>query len=153
MSEQTPQTIFSQIDVSNVVSSPQTSDQETLAEKRHSEMMLVLREILAQQRRQSDLLFQMLNFQTAASRQRTQELQKWRQAHPQLSKGCREILSMLEGVQTEYYTRIVEEAEEKGEDMVYSEFLFNEFVDRFGPRLMHLNGLLQLLTQLSSPEP
>ena len=34
------------------------------------------------------------------------------------------------------------------------EFMLNEFVDRFGPRLAHLNGVLQVLAQLgSSPTP
>jgi hypothetical protein len=34
------------------------------------------------------------------------------------------------------------------------EFMLNEFVDRFGPRLAHLNGVLQVLAQLSSaPNP
>jgi hypothetical protein len=34
------------------------------------------------------------------------------------------------------------------------EFMLNEFVDRFGPRLAHLNGVLQVLTQLgSTPNP
>ncbi len=34
------------------------------------------------------------------------------------------------------------------------EFMLNEFIDRFGPRLAHLNGLLQVLSQLSStPNP
>ena len=27
---------------------------------------------------------------------------------------------------------------------------WNEFVDRYGPRLAHLNGVLQVLSQLSS---
>ena len=30
------------------------------------------------------------------------------------------------------------------------DFMLNEFVDRFGPRLAHLNGVLQVLSQLSS---
>jgi hypothetical protein len=34
------------------------------------------------------------------------------------------------------------------------EFVLSEFVDRFGPRLAHLNGMLQVLAQLSSiPNP
>ena len=34
------------------------------------------------------------------------------------------------------------------------EFMLNEFVDRFGPRMAHLNGLLQVLSQLSAtPNP
>jgi len=37
---------------------------------------------------------------------------------------------------------------------VEGDFMLNEFVDRFGPRLAHLNGVLQVLTQLgSNPEP
>ena len=36
------------------------------------------------------------------------------------------------------------------EDMMDSEFVLNEFVDRYGPRLAHLNGVLQLLSQLSA---
>ena len=40
------------------------------------------------------------------------------------------------------------------ESMMDGEFVLNEFVDRFGPRLAHLNGVLQLLAQLSSvPNP
>jgi hypothetical protein len=31
--------------------------------------------------------------------------------------------------------------------------MFTEFVDRFGPRMAHLNSILQVLTQLSSPPP
>jgi hypothetical protein len=38
--------------------------------------------------------------------------------------------------------------------MVEGEFLLNEFVDRYGPRLAHLNGVIQVLAQLSSvPNP
>jgi hypothetical protein len=31
--------------------------------------------------------------------------------------------------------------------------MLNEFVDRFGPRIAHLNGLLQVLSQLSAISP
>jgi hypothetical protein len=34
--------------------------------------------------------------------------------------------------------------------MMEGEFMLNEFVDRFGPRLAHLNGMIQVLAQLSS---
>jgi hypothetical protein len=38
--------------------------------------------------------------------------------------------------------------------MVGGEFLLNEFLDRYGPRLAHLNGVIQVLAQLSSvPNP
>ena len=36
---------------------------------------------------------------------------------------------------------------------VEGEYMLNEFVDRFGPRLAHLNGVLQVLAQLGSGDP
>ena len=36
------------------------------------------------------------------------------------------------------------------EALLDGEFMLNEFVDRFGPRLAHLNGVLQVLSQLSA---
>ena len=40
------------------------------------------------------------------------------------------------------------------DSLMDGEFMLNEFVDRFGPRMAHLNGLLQVLAQLSStPTP
>ena len=38
-----------------------------------------------------------------------------------------------------------------GESMAESEYMLSEFVDRFGPRLAHLNGVLQVLSQLATP--
>jgi hypothetical protein len=37
--------------------------------------------------------------------------------------------------------------------MLDGDFALNEFVDRYGPRLAHLNGVLQVLSQLSSVAP
>jgi hypothetical protein len=34
--------------------------------------------------------------------------------------------------------------------MVEGDFVLNEFIDRYGPRLAHLNGVIQVLAQLSS---
>ena len=32
-----------------------------------------------------------------------------------------------------------------------ADFMLNEFIDRFGPRMAHLNGVLQVLSALSNP--
>lgn len=39
------------------------------------------------------------------------------------------------------------------EDLLDGEFVLSEFVDRFGPRLAHLNGVLQVLAQLGTGVP
>ena len=61
---------------------------------------------------------------------------------------------VLSRVQTEYLISLTQEISENYEALRDGEFMLNEFVDRFGPRLAHLNGLLQVLSQLSAtPNP
>jgi len=45
---------------------------------------------------------------------------------------------------------LVDQIADSDEAFVDSDFMLNEFVDRFGPRLHHLNSLLQVLSQLGS---
>lgn len=143
--------MFSQIDVSSVVA-PVEVKREFREEQKHAELLAVLRELLAQQKAQTDLLIQLLSFQTAAQRQKMHELQAWRTAHPELAQSCRELLEKMSEMQTEYFARMVETSTENGEDWGYSEFMFNDFVDRFGPRLVHMNALLQALSHLAAPD-
>jgi hypothetical protein len=57
-------------------------------------------------------------------------------------------------VQIEYLDRMTEEINDTSADMVEGDFMLNEFIDRYGPRLAHLNGVIQVLAQLSSvPNP
>lgn len=145
------QPLFNQIDVTNIVAPTGTVDERYKAEQRHAELMGVLNDIAAQQKRQNELLTQLINLQTAPQRQRVNELQTWRNAHPELAKGCRQLLDRMSSMQNEYFTKMVEVSAENSEDWDYSEFMFNDFVDRFGPRLIHINSLLQALSQLAAP--
>ncbi len=145
------QPFFNQIDVTNIVPSPGAVDERYRTEQRHAELLGVLNDIAAQQKRQNELLTQLINLQTAPQRQRVNELQAWRNSHPELAKGCRQLLDRMSSMQNEYFTKMVEESAENSEDWDYSEFMFNDFVDRFGPRLIHINTLLQALSQLAAP--
>jgi hypothetical protein len=111
----------------------------------------ILREILAAQDRTNEFLEELLSIMAASHKQRLQELHQWKNANPQLSAACRDAAEALSRVQVEYLERITEEINETAEDMACGEFMLNEFVDRFGPRLAHLNGVIQVLAQLSSP--
>jgi len=74
--------------------------------------------------------------------------------HGDACGACRDAAEALTRVQIEYLERMTEEINDTSDDMVEGEFLLNEFVDRFGPRLAHLNGVIQVLAQLSSvPNP
>ena len=139
--------LFSQVDVSSATHahSAMTSREE------HTEL---LREVLAAQDRTNELLEELGTVLAATQKQRANELNQWRNAHPNLAAACREAAEALSRVQIEYLDRMTDEINDSSEDMVEGEFVLNEFIDRFGPRLAHLNGVIQVLAQLSSvPNP
>jgi len=88
--------------------------------------------------------------QAATQRQRNVELGRWKKANPRLAERCRVAAEELGHVQTEFLRHLTDEIEDSAEGLRDGEFLLNEFVDRYGPRLAHLNGVLQVLSQLSS---
>ena len=136
---------FSQIDVSHGgAASPPVGAGTNL------ELITVLREILSAQDRQNELLEELLGQLGAAQRQRASELGQWKKANPDLARDCRIAAEALSKVQTEYLASVTQEIHENFETLRDGEFMLNEFVDRFGPRVAHLNGLLQVLSQLSA---
>jgi hypothetical protein len=139
--------LFSQVDVSTSFHPHgPASSREDQAE--------LLREILTAHDRTNDLLEELVNTMSAAQKQRATELNQWRNAHPALAAACREAAEALTRVQIEFLDRMTEEINDTGDDMVGGDFMLNEFIDRNGPRLAHLNGVIQVLAQLSSvPNP
>jgi chromosome condensin MukBEF ATPase and DNA-binding subunit MukB len=117
-------------------------------------MLALLREMLTAHDRQNELLEELVGHLSSAQRQRMTELGQWKQANPRLARSCRLAAEALSKVQTEYLENLTEEVTANYESLRDGEFMLNEFVDRFGPRLAHLNGLMQVLSQLSStPNP
>lgn len=110
----------------------------------------LLRQLLAAQDRQNELLEELINQLSASQRNRAAELNQWKQANPQLATKCRTAAETLSHVQAEFLHSLTEEVENSRDGLMDGEFLLNEFVDRYGPRLAHLNGVLQILSQLSS---
>ncbi len=118
------------------------------------EQVGLLRSILAAQDRQNEILEELVSQMSAAQKQRAVELGQWKQANPELASRCRQAAESLSQVQVEFLTSMTEEINENSEVLMDGEFMLNEFVDRYGPRLAHLNGVLQVLAQLSTaPAP
>jgi hypothetical protein len=114
----------------------------------------LLRDVLNAQERTNELLEDLVATVATQQKQRASELHQWRNAHPKLAAACREAAEALSRVQIEYLNRLTDDINDQSEDMVEGEFLLNEFIDRNGPRLAHLNGVIQVLAQLSSvPNP
>ncbi len=142
--------LYSQIDVSQ----PSFSGPPSSADAQANEQTHLLRQMLAAQDRQNELLEELVGQLGATQRQRAAELGQWKQANPHLARNCRMAAEALGRVQTEFLDGLTEEISENAEALMDGEFVLNEFVDRFGPRMAHLNGLLQVLSQLSAvPSP
>lgn len=113
-------------------------------------IIALLRQMVAAQTKQNKLLEEIVQQQNASQKQRQSELGQWKEANPELARCCRTAAETLSRVQTQFLRNLTAEVEDNEECLLDGEFMLNEFVDRYGPRLAHLNGVLQVLSQLSS---
>lgn len=135
--------LFSQVDVT-------TGSQPRPLHAHGEEQSSLLRDVLAAQDRTNELLEELVSTMASTQKQRVNELTQWKNTNPTLAGSCREAVEALSRVQIEYLDRMTEEINTSSEDLVEGDFLLNEFIDRYGPRLAHLNGVIQVLSQLSS---
>lgn len=76
--------------------------------------------------------------------QREEAMQRWRTANPELARRCQRAAVAYNNILTTMLEEIVEMAENDDAN----DFVLFDFLDRCGPRLMHLNNLVQTLVQL-----
>ena len=146
--EQEPISPMFRIDVSadaDAESSPPASNDRIAVD--------LLRQLVAGQQQQIRLMEELVQQQADAQKQRANELQQWKNANPDLARSCRKAAETLSRVQTQFLDSLTEEIADSEDHLMEGEYMLNEFVDRFGPRLAHLNGVLQVLAQLGSGEP
>lgn len=134
------------IDVAQNASEPKITE----ASPSQSEVVALLHQLVIGQDRQNELLEEMNENMQHNQRNRSGELQQWKDANPLLARRCRAAAEALSQVQTEFLQSLTCDVNDNFEGMLDSEFVLNEFVDRYGPRLAHLNGVLQMLSQLSA---
>ncbi|GAA4467791.1 hypothetical protein [Novipirellula rosea] len=144
--DQEPASPMFRIDVS-----PETGSDSSISESRLT--IELLRQMVASQNQQNRLLQDLIQQNAAIQKQRAGELQQWKDSNPELSRACRQAAETLSRVQTGFLDSLTEEILENEEHLMEGEFMLNEFVDRFGPRLAHLNGVLQVLAQLGTGQP
>jgi predicted DsbA family dithiol-disulfide isomerase len=133
--------------------SPEASQQNDSQEEQGNVVVGLLRELVAGQARQNQLLQELTENTAQMQKQRMTELQQWKDANPQLAQACREAAETLSRVQVQFLETMTEEIADSQESLLDSDFMLSEFVDRFGPRMAHLNGVLQVLAQLGSGVP
>ncbi|HEY2826616.1 MAG TPA: hypothetical protein VGJ04_03365 [Pirellulales bacterium] len=114
----------------------------------------LLHDILMALDRQNELMEELIAQVGSGQKQRASELSQWKEANPRLAHHCRVASESLAKVQTEFLATLTTEINDNPEALIDGEFFLNEFIDRYGPRLAHLNGVLQVLAQLgSTPNP
>ena len=111
-------------------------------------LVALMRQMIQHQEKQNQLLEQLISATNQMQKQRQTELQQWKEANPHLAKACRKAADTLSRVQTQFLESMTEEIAENQEELLDGEFVLQEFVDKYGPRLAHLNGLLQVVAQL-----
>ena len=114
------------------------------------EIRSLLEQLVAGQERQNRLLEELIQNTSSVQKARASELGKWRKDNPELAAGCRDAAETLGRVQADFLANLTNDINDNADALMDSDFLMNEFVDRFGPRLAHLNGVLQVLSQLSA---
>jgi hypothetical protein len=88
------------------------------------------------------------------SKQRANELGQWKQANPRLARSCRKAAESLGKIQTEFLETLTDDVNSNFDTLIDGEYMLNEFIDKYGPRMAHLNGLLQVLAMLgTAPNP
>jgi len=143
--------VFTQLDISanSITPGGTAPDPQT----RH----LLGESILLQQRqiellsRQCELLTELVSQVSLQQRQRAAELKAWKDANPELARSCRQAAESLAKVHTEFLAGVATEAFDNAENFTDSEYALGEFIDRYGPRLAHFNGVLQLFAQHGAP--
>jgi len=128
--------------------SPKTNDIGTA-------LIGLTRQLIEMQNRQNVLLEQFLQVNkqvlqssNQAATQRQSEVNQWRESHPKLVRSCKQALESLSSVQIDFLQTLADEVEDQKENLEESEYAFNDFLDRYGPRMAHLNGIIQVLGHL-----
>ena len=110
----------------------------------------LLKQLVDGQQKTVKLLEEVAHFVGLSHKQRVQEIATWKQANPDLARSCRIATEALVKVQNDFIHKLTEEAVDSHETMMDSEYMLQEFIDRFGPRMAHLGGVLHMVSSLSA---
>ncbi len=115
-----------------------------------SQTLDVQRQILQNQQQQLELAKEAAQIAREQRSRQIAELERWQTGHEQVLDQCRESLGQLEQVHSALMGELVNHVAENHENLVDGDFALTDFVDRFGPRLAHLNTMLAVLRPLAA---
>jgi hypothetical protein len=81
------------------------------------------------------------------------DLERWQQSHARVNAACKQTLTELEQVHASLMGELAAYVAENHDELLEGEFVLSEFVDKFGPRLAHINTMLAVLRPLAAAQP
>ena len=109
----------------------------------------VLRQNLEMSRQELELTREIVQVNREQRARQSAELERWQNGHQRVLDASREALGRLEQVHASLIGEMADYVEENHENLVDGDFALSDFVDRFGPRLAHLNTMLAVLRPLA----
>jgi hypothetical protein len=116
----------------------------------NSQSLELQRQSLEIQRQQLELTREAAQVGREQRARQMAELERWQNGHEQVLDHCKESLSSLEQVHAALMGELANYVSENHENLIDGEFALTDFVDRFGPRLAHLNTMLAVLRPLAA---
>jgi hypothetical protein len=115
-----------------------------------TQILDVQRQILDVQRQQLELAREAAQISREQRARQLAELERWQTGHEPVLEQCRESLANLEQIHAALMGELANYITENHENLIDGEFALTDFVDRFGPRLAHLNTMLAVLRPLTA---
>jgi hypothetical protein len=110
----------------------------------------IQRQMLENQRQQLEISRELLQVNREQRARQGAELERWQAGHEHVLDSCRESLGRLEQVHASLMAELANYVEDNYENLMEGDFSLSDFVDRFGPRLAHLNTMLAVLRPLAA---
>jgi len=115
-----------------------------------SQTLEVQRQSLEIQRQQLELTREATQVSREQRARQVAELERWQAGHENVLEHCKESLTNLEQVHAALMGDMANYVSEHHENLLDGDFALSDFVDRFGPRLAHLNTMLAILRPLAA---
>ncbi len=115
-----------------------------------SQTLEIQRLILQNQQQQLELAREAAQIIREQRARQIAELERWQAGHDPVIDQCRVSLGQLEQVHSALMGELVNHVAEHHENLVDGDFALTDFVDKFGPRLAHLNTMLAVLRPLAA---
>jgi hypothetical protein len=115
-----------------------------------SQTLEAQRQMLDMQRQQLEISRELLQVSREQRARQVAELERWQAGHEPVLETCKETLTRLEQVHAALMSELGSYVEDNHENLLEGDFSLSDFVDRFGPKLAHLNTMLAVLRPLAA---